>query len=53
MVRVSKWDVGQWVSGACVVAGVIIEIIMQAHLGFLLITVGGLSWGISTKLKGK
>lgn len=49
-----KWtDIGQWISGACVVAGAVIEIVMRAHAGFILITIGGLSWGIFTKLKGK
>lgn len=49
----TKWDIGQWVSGACVLAGVVIEIVMRAHLGFVLITIGGLSWGMFTKFKGK
>lgn len=44
---------GQWFSGVCVVIGVAIEIIMRAHLGFVLITLGGLGWGMFTKFKGK
>jgi len=50
---VTKWDIGQWVSGICVIIGVVIEIVMRAHLGFVLITVGGLGWGMFTKFKGK
>lgn len=49
----SKWDIGQWVSGICVITGVAIEIVMRAHLGFVLITLGGLGWGMFTKFKGK
>lgn len=49
----TKWDIGQVVSGICVIIGVAIEIVMRAHLGFVLITLGGLGWGIFTKFKGR
>ena len=38
---------------ACIVAvsfGVIIELMLGADLGYLLITIGGLSFGVATKI---
>lgn len=47
------WDAGQWVSGFLLIAGIFIELIYQADTGFICISVGGLAWGIFTKLKGR
>ena len=45
-------DIGQYISGFLVLAGIIIELIFRAHIGFLCISAGGLLWGVSTKIKG-
>ena len=48
----NKWDYGQFFSGLFVIVGVGIEVIYQADIGFVFITLGALAWGIFTKLKG-
>lgn len=42
--------VGQWVGMIAVVIGIVIEIQLGAHLGFVLITAGALVYAIATKL---
>lgn len=47
------WGIwGQYGSGLLVLTGLIIELLYQAHLGFVCITAGGLLWGVFTKLRG-
>lgn len=48
-----KWDYGQLISGFAVIAGIMIEVVYVADIGFVLITGGALFWGIFTKLKGR
>lgn len=43
---------GQYGSMCLLVAGLAVEIWMQAHIGFVLLTAGGLLWGLSTKIRG-
>lgn len=45
--------VGQYSSMVIVVAGIVVEIVMRAHLGLIFITIGGLAWGLFTKIRGK
>lgn len=52
-VKTGKWDLGQIISGVAVIIGVAVEFGFRADIGFVLISLGGLSWGIFTKLKGK
>jgi len=47
------YDWGQIISGLTVSVGVIVEVIYRADIGFVLVTMGGLFWGIMTKLKGE
>lgn len=42
--------VGQWVGMIAVVIGIVIEIQLGAHLGFVLITAGALVYAVATKL---
>lgn len=44
-------EVGQWVSAALVIGGVVFELILEAHWIFCIITGGACTWGISQKLK--
>lgn len=45
--------VGQYVSMVLLIVGIIIEVAVQAHIGFVFITSGGLVWGVATKIRGK
>ena len=45
--------VGQYVSMVVLMVGIGIEISYKAHVGFICITIGGLIWGIATKIRGK
>lgn len=45
--------VGQYGSGCLLIAGLIVECVCRAHIGFILLTAGGLLWGVSTKIRGK
>lgn len=42
---------GQWISAILSCVGIGIEIAMRAHAGFLLITLGAVIFGFSTKVK--
>ncbi len=48
-----KWDFGQMLSGVAVIIGIAVEFGFKADIGFVLISGGGLAWGIFTKLKGR
>lgn len=43
---------GQWIGAAAVVIGIYHERKYHAHWGFVLMTAGGLIWGMGTKLLG-
>lgn len=45
--------IGQWVGMAIIICGILAEISLGAHLGFVLITGGSLVWAIATKFRGK
>jgi hypothetical protein len=45
--------IGQYCSMIAVTAGIVVEILMKAHCGFVFITIGGLMWGVFTKIRGK
>jgi len=45
--------IGQYLSMLILIVGIVIEIHYKAHAGFVSITVGGLLWGISTKIRGR
>lgn len=45
--------IGQYGSMLLLIVGLIIEISMKAHIGFIFLTTGGLLWGISTKIRGR
>lgn len=45
--------IGQFGSMCLLIVGLVVEVYMKAHIGFILLTAGGLVWGISTKLRGK
>lgn len=45
--------IGQYGSMVVLIGGIVVEIIIGAHLGFILITAGGLLWGVSTKIRGR
>ena len=45
--------IGQYGAGLFLVAGIVVEIIYEAHCGFILISTGGLLWGIFTKIRGR
>jgi len=48
------WGViGQYGSGVLLLIGIVIEIAYGAHIGFIAISMGGLGWGICTKIRGK
>lgn len=42
---------GQWLAVAAITAGIIIELIMHAHLGYILITSGSFIFAIATKVR--
>ena len=44
---------GQYGSMFLLVIGLTVEIICKAHIGFILLTAGGLLWGVSTKIRGR
>lgn len=47
-----RWgELGQWIGMAASVAGLVVEIVLRADLGFALITGGSLAWSIFTKVK--
>ncbi len=45
--------IGQYGSMSLLVVGLAIEIVMEAHVGFIFLTAGSLLWGLSTKVRGK
>jgi len=45
--------IGQYGSMLILIVGIAIEVLARAHVGFVLITIGGLLWGVSTKIRGK
>ncbi|MDI6814958.1 MAG: hypothetical protein QMC90_02595, partial [Dehalococcoidales bacterium] len=42
---------GQWFGGLLCLAGIIIEIILRAEVGYILITSGAVIFAIATKLR--
>ena len=44
---------GQYLSMFVLIAGIGIEIHYKADAGFLCLTIGGLLWGVMTKIRGK
>ena len=44
-------EIGQWVGMAACVAGLTVEIVTKADLGYAILTGGSLAWGIFTKVK--
>ena len=44
-------NLGQWFACVLLTMGIIIEIVMQAKIGYISITVGSLVFAIFTKLK--
>lgn len=44
-------EIGQWVGMACSLTGLVLEAVLGADIGFVLITAGSLSWAIFTKVK--
>lgn len=45
--------IGQYGSMGVLTIGICIELIMAAHVGFIFITIGGLLWGVATKIRGR
>jgi len=49
---VFRWgELGQWVGMAAAVAGLIVEIIGKADVGYAILTGGSLAWAVFTKVK--
>lgn len=49
---VFRWgELGQWIGMAASVAGLVVEIVLRADLGYALVTGGSLVWAIFTKVK--
>jgi len=47
-----RWgELGQWVGMAAAVAGLIVEIISKADVGYAILTGGSLAWAVFTKVK--
>lgn len=47
-----KWAfLGQWLAALIVAAGIGIELAMEAHIGFVVITGGSLVFAIATKIR--
>jgi hypothetical protein len=44
-------EIGQWIGMAASVAGLAVEMVYGADLGFVLITAGALAWAVATKVK--
>ena len=44
-------EIGQWVGMAACVAGLAVEAVTGADVGFILITAGSLAWAVFTKVK--
>lgn len=44
-------EVGQWAGMAASIAGLVIEIVTRADVGYIILTIGSLAWGIGTKVK--
>lgn len=44
-------EIGQWIGMAACIAGLTIEIVTKADLGYAVLTGGSLAWGIFTKVK--
>ena len=47
------WDIGQLLMAGVVLSGILIEIVYQAHLGFILITSGSLIGFLIEKFRKK
>ena len=47
-----RWgEIGQWVGMAAAVAGLVIEIVGKADVGYAILTGGSLAWAVFTKVK--
>ncbi len=47
-----RWgELGQWIGMAASVAGLVIELVTKADVGYAILTGGSLAWGIFTKVK--
>lgn len=44
-------EIGQWVGMAASVAGLVIELVTKADVGYAVLTGGSLFWAIFTKVK--
>lgn len=44
-------EIGQWAGMAASIAGLVIEIVTKADVGYAIITSGSLLWAIATKVK--
>lgn len=44
-------ELGQWIGMAASVAGLVIELVTKADVGYAVLTGGSLAWGVFTKVK--